>query len=72
MRDIVADVDLFKYGQLVAQVDSLDKKVDKLEAKIEELIALANKGKGGMWFGMVFISSISAISGYVTNLITKN
>lgn len=68
----MADVDLFKYGQLVAQVDSLDKKVDKLEAKIEELIALANKGKGGMWFGMVFISSISAISGYVTNLITKN
>lgn len=68
----MADVDLFKYGQLVAQVDSLDKKVDKLESKIEELIALANKGKGGMWFGMVFISSISAISGYVTNLITKN
>ena len=68
----MADVDLFKYGQLVAQVDSLDKKVDKLESKIEELIALANKGKGGMWFGMVFISSISAVSGYITHLVTKN
>jgi len=68
----VADVDLFKYGQLVAQVDSLDKKVDKLESKIEELLELANKGKGGMWFGMMFISSISALSGYLINLVNKN
>ena len=52
----MSEVDLFKYGQLVAQVDSLDKKVDKLESKIEELLELANKGKGGMWFGMVFVS----------------
>jgi hypothetical protein len=63
---------LFKYGQLVAQVDSLDKKVDKLEGKIEELLELANKGKGGMWFGMFFVSAVSAASGYVTHLITKN
>ena len=68
----MSDVDMFKYGQLVAQVDSLDKKVDKLEGKIEELIELANKGKGGMWFGMAFISTVSAASGYLTHLFTKN
>jgi len=68
----MSEVDLFKYGQLVAQVDSLDKKVDKLESKIEELLELANKGKGGMWFGMVFVSAISAASGYITHIFTKN
>jgi hypothetical protein len=68
----MSEVDLFKYGQLVAQVDSLDKKVDKLESKIEELLELANKGKGGMWFGMVFVSAISAASGYLTHIFTKN
>lgn len=68
----MSDVDMFKYGQLVAQVDSLDKKVDKLEGKIEELLELANKGKGGMWFGMVFVSAASAVSGYLTHIFTKN
>lgn len=68
----MSEVDMFKYGQLVAQVESLDKKVDKLEGKIEELLELANKGKGGMWFGMVFVSTISAASGYLTHLFTKN
>jgi len=64
----MSEVDMFKYGQLVAQVESLDKKVDKLEGKIEELLELANKGKGGMWFGMALISTLSAASGYVIPL----
>jgi len=68
----MSEVDMFKYGQLVAQVESLDKKVDKLEGKIEELLELANKGKGGMWFGMALISTLSAASGYVIHLFTKN
>lgn len=65
-------VDMFKYGQLVAQVEILDKKVDKLEEKIEELLELANQGKGGMWMGMAFISMVSTFIGYVIHLVTKN
>lgn len=61
----MSDVDMFKYGQLVAQVESLEKKVDKLEKSIEQLLELANRGKGGMWMGMVFVSSISSIVGYL-------
>jgi len=68
----MSEVDMFKYGQLVAQVESLEKKVDKLERSIEQLLELANKGKGGMWMGMVFVSAISAATGYVTHLFTKN
>ena len=68
----MSDVDMFKYGQLVAQVDSLDKKVDSMDKDLKELLALANKGRGGMWFGMVFVSAVSAASGYITHIFTKN
>ena len=68
----MSDVDMFKYGQLVAQVDALDKKVDSMDKDLKELLALANKGRGGMWFGMVFVSAVSAASGYITHIFTKN
>jgi len=66
------NVDMFKYGQLVAQVEAMDKKVDSMDKDLKELLALANKGRGGMWFGMVFVSAVSALSGYITHLFTKN
>ena len=59
---------MFKYGQLVAQVESLEKKVDKLEKNIETLLELANKGRGGFWAGMTFISFGSSVVGYLTHL----
>jgi hypothetical protein len=37
-----ADIDLVEYGSLLQKVQDLDKKVDKLEAGMEELLALAN------------------------------
>ena len=42
-------IDPVKYGQLWEKVDQLSVKVDKLEAGMEELLALANKGRGGFW-----------------------
>jgi hypothetical protein len=68
----MSDVDMFKYGQLVAQVEALDKKVDKLERNIEQLLELANRGKGGMWFGMVFLSTVSSVIGYITSVFVKH
>ncbi len=56
-------VDLYKYGKLVAQVEAMEKKIDKLEQGMEELLELANKSKGGFWMGMT-IASI--VGGFVT------
>ncbi len=61
------EIDLFKYGQLVAQVDQLSTKVDKLEAGMEELLALANKGRGGFWVGMMVVSGISSLVGFLSH-----
>lgn len=60
-------IDLVKYGVLWQKVQEMDKKVDKLERNIEELLALANKGKGGLWFGMSLVSGVSALVGYLLN-----
>jgi len=61
------EFDLVKYGVLWQKVQDMDKKVDKMERNVEELLALANKGKGGLWFGMSIVSGVSAVVGYALN-----
>jgi len=61
------EIDLVKYGVLWQKVQDMDKKMDKVERQLEELVALANKGKGGLWFGMSLVSGVSAIVGYLLN-----
>lgn len=64
------EIDPVRYGQLWEKVDQLSTKVDKLEAGMEELLALANKGRGGFWAGMVIVSAISTLVGYISHLFT--
>jgi hypothetical protein len=59
------EIDLIKYGVLWQKVQDMDKKMDKMETQLEELVALANKGKGGLWLGMSVISGISMLAGFV-------
>jgi hypothetical protein len=47
-----------KYGVLWERVTQMDKKIDKMEGQIEELLALANKGRGGFWMGMTIASML--------------
>jgi len=57
------EIDLVKYGVLWERVQQMDKKIDKMERQIEQLLELANKSKGGLWAGMAIAS---AIGGAVT------
>lgn len=61
------EIDPVKYGAMWQRVNDyerrfevIDKKLDKMERQIEELLALANKGKGGFWMGMTIASSVGA------------
>lgn len=62
-----AEIDPVKYGVLWQKVQDLDKKVDKLEAGMDELLALANKGRGGFWAGMALVSAFSSAIGYFSH-----
>jgi hypothetical protein len=38
-----------------------------MERQIEELLELANKGRGGFWAGMMIVSAISGIVGFFSH-----
>ncbi len=59
------EIDPVKYGVLWERVTQMDKKIDKMEGQIAELLELANKGKGGFWAGMTIASSIGAVVAWV-------
>ena len=67
MTDQNDGIDLYEYGKLVATVESLEKKVDKLEAGMEELLELANRGRGGFWAGMAVVSAVSTFVGFIAH-----
>lgn len=73
------EIDPVRYGVLWQKVqdyerrfDDMSAKIDKMEASIETLVALANQGRGGFWMGMVIVSAISSVMGYVSHLIGKS
>lgn len=59
------EIDPVKYGVLWQRVQDMDKKMDKMERQIDQLLELANKGKGGLWFGMTVASAASGIVGFL-------
>ena len=58
-------IDLVKYGVLWQRVQDMDKKMDKMERQLEELVALANKSKGGLWAGMTIASMLGGAVSWV-------
>jgi hypothetical protein len=70
--EVSGEIDPVKYGVLWQKVqdyerrfDVLDKKIDKMEGQLEQLVALANQGRGGFWVGMAIASSFSAAVGFL-------
>ena len=72
------ELDPVKYGVLwnttennEKKLEELNKKMDKMESKLEELVALANKSRGGFWMGMAIVSAISGIIGLLGSYISN-
>lgn len=55
------EIDLVKYGVLWERVQNMDKKIDRMENQISELLELANKSKGGFWMGMTIASMVGGV-----------
>jgi hypothetical protein len=68
---MMSDIDLVQYGVLKQKVESMEAKIDKMERQLDTLIELANRGRGGFWMGMVFVSAISTFVGYITHYWSK-
>ena len=64
-RKTVADIDPVKFGLLIGQVQTLEAQVSDLQRDVKELLELANKGKGGLWFGMTVASAVGAVLSWI-------
>lgn len=68
------EIDPVKYGVLWQKVedyerkfDSMERKIDKMEAQLERLVGLADQSRGGFWAGMMIVSGISTVVGWVVH-----
>lgn len=59
--------DMFKFGGLVKQVETLQTQVNAMDRDIKQLLAMANQSKGGLWAGMAIASFIGGIVTYLTS-----
>jgi hypothetical protein len=56
------EIDPFKFGGLVNQVEHLQEKVDVMEADIKKLVAMAERSKGSLW---AIMGACSVFGGFV-------
>ena len=73
------EIDPVKYGVLWQKVqdyerrfDEMSAKIDKLETNIDKLVEIANQGKGSFYAGMVMVSAIGSIFGYLSHWVGKS
>lgn len=72
------EIDPVKYGVLWNTVEnfeqkfeSIDKKMDKMEYQLEQLIAASNKQQGVAWLGIGMLSVLSTIGGWAIHWFTN-
>lgn len=64
-------IDPRDFGALEAKVEALSNQVKSMDADIKELLALANKSKGGMWVGMAIASALGGVVGILGERMLK-
>jgi hypothetical protein len=71
-------IDLIRYGALWQKVENYEQKfqemsnkIDKMEASVEELVAMANRSRGGLWVGMGIVSAFSSLVGFIAHWFSK-
>ena len=65
------DIDPVKFGVTWQKVEAMEYEVAELRKDVKQLLELANKGRGGLWAGMMVISAISAFVGFISHYITS-
>ena len=61
------DLDPIKVGVMWQKVEVMESEVAELRKDVKELLALANKSRGGFWMGMTIASGIGGLITYITS-----
>jgi len=63
----MSDIDPIKVGVMWQKMETMEKEVSELRDDVKTLLALANKSKGGLWAGMMIVSAISSLVGFISH-----
>lgn len=63
------EIDPIHFGKLTAQVEQLEKTVDKMAIQIETLMGLVNQGRGVFWVAIILGGAISSVTTFVVSKI---
>lgn len=59
------------FGRLEAEVQALKEELDGIKSDVKELLALANKSKGGFWMGMTIASAVGGVITFFFDRVMK-
>ncbi len=69
---MVDPIDLREFGRLEATVAAQGRDLEEMNKKIDHLLELANRSRGGFWVGMSMISMLSSAAGWIShNLLNR-
>lgn len=64
-------VDPTKFGAAEARIEALEGRFDKIEAKVDALLALANQGRGAYWAGLFIATTVGSMLTLAINYIAS-
>ena len=64
-------IDPREFGRLEAEVKALQQEVSGLRDDVRELLAMANKSKGGLWLGMTIASGLGGVVTYAAGKLLR-
>ena len=67
----MSEIDPVKIGVMWSKVEAMEREVAEMRQDIKELLAMANKGRGGFWVGMMVVSGISSLVGFIAHYFTQ-
>ena len=63
----MSEIDPIKVGVMWQKMETMEREVSELRDDVKTLLALANKSKGGLWAGMIIVSAISSLVGFLSH-----
>ena len=69
--EVYMDIDPIKFGVTWQKVETMEAEMAEIKKDVKELLALANKSKGGLWAGMAIVSAISSFVGFIIHYFTS-
>lgn len=61
----MSEIDPIKFGQLVAQVETLQAQMSEMRIDMKQMLELANKSKGGFWMGMTIAAGVGSMMTWI-------